>query len=158
MNKTDLRMIETMLKKQDELNSAIMKEFGLTTISKEQIDLAALDEIGEFTHELKGDWCWWKKSQERVRKLGIETYRKLLINREALKLFVDWAEECDFGYDQLPEEYEKYKTDLEEKDLGYCEGLRYIAIQEAKKALKVYENHVEMMDEKLDEWEQGERK
>lgn len=31
MNETDLRMIETMLKKQDELNSAIMKEFGLTT-------------------------------------------------------------------------------------------------------------------------------
>ncbi len=66
MNETDLRMIETMLKKQDELNSAIMKEFGLTTISKEQIDMATLDEIGEFTHELKGDWCWWKKSQEPV--------------------------------------------------------------------------------------------
>ena len=49
MNETDLRMIETMLKKQDELNSAIMKEFGLTTISKEQIDMATLDEIGEFT-------------------------------------------------------------------------------------------------------------
>lgn len=66
MNETDLRMIETMLKKQDELNSAIMKEFGLAIISKEQIDLATLDEIGEFTHELKGDWCWWKKSQEPV--------------------------------------------------------------------------------------------
>lgn len=66
MNETDLRMIETMLKKQDELNSAIMKEFGLTTISKQQIDLATLDEIGEFTHELKCDWCWWKKSQEPV--------------------------------------------------------------------------------------------
>lgn len=66
INETDLRMIETMLKKQDELNSVIMKEFGLTTISKEQIDLATLDEIGEFTHELKGDWCWWKKSQKPV--------------------------------------------------------------------------------------------
>ena len=68
MNETDLRMIETMLKKQDELNSAIMKEFGLTTISKEQIDLATLDEIGEFTHELKGHRCWWKKSQEPVNR------------------------------------------------------------------------------------------
>lgn len=68
MNETDLRMIETMLKKQDELNLAIMKEFGLTTISREQIDLATLDEIGEFTHELKGDWCWWKKSQEPVNR------------------------------------------------------------------------------------------
>lgn len=66
MKDSELRMIETMLKKQDELNSAIMKEFGLTTISKEQIDLATLDEIGEFTHELKGDWCWWKKTQPQV--------------------------------------------------------------------------------------------
>jgi dimeric dUTPase (all-alpha-NTP-PPase superfamily) len=61
-------MFETMLKKQEELNSDIMKEFGLTTISKEQIDMATLDEIGEFTHELKGDWCWWKKSQEPVNR------------------------------------------------------------------------------------------
>lgn len=68
MKDSELRMIETMLKKQDELNSAIMKEYGLTTISKEQIDIATLDEIGEFTHELKGDWCWWKKSQEPVNR------------------------------------------------------------------------------------------
>lgn len=68
MKDSELRMIETMLKKQDELNSAIMKEYGLTTISKEQIDLTTLDEIGEFTHELKGDWCWWKKSQEPVNR------------------------------------------------------------------------------------------
>lgn len=61
-------MFETMIKKQEELNSDIMKEFGLTTISKEQIDMATLDEIGEFTHELKGDWCWWKKSQEPVNR------------------------------------------------------------------------------------------
>ena len=66
MKDSELHMIETMLKKQDELNSAIMKEFGLTTISKEQIDLATLDEIGEFTHELKGEWCWWKKTQPQV--------------------------------------------------------------------------------------------
>ena len=115
-------------------------------------------ELIDYIHMVYDNWSGIDIMAERVRKLGIETYRKLLINREALKLFVDWAEECDFGYDQLPEKYEKYKTDLEEKDLGYCEGLRYIAIQEAKKALKVYENHVEMMDEKLDEWEQGERK
>lgn len=53
MKDSELRMIETMLKKQDELNSAIMKEFGLDTISREQIDLATLDEIGEFTKNLR---------------------------------------------------------------------------------------------------------
>lgn len=66
MKDSELRMIETMLKKQDELNLAIMKEYGLTTISKEQIDLSTLDEIGEFTHELKANWCWWKKTQPQV--------------------------------------------------------------------------------------------
>ena len=76
MKDSELRMIETMLKKQDELNSAIMKEYGLTTISKEQIDLATLDEIGEFTHELKGDWCWWKKSQEPVVVLQVMILEK----------------------------------------------------------------------------------
>ena len=58
MKDSELRMIETMLKKQDELNSAIMKEFGLTTISKEQIAMDTLEEIGELALELKGDWFW----------------------------------------------------------------------------------------------------
>lgn len=131
---------------------------GFELDSKTYLKTLTKQELIDYIYMVYDNWSGIDIMAERVRKLGIETYRKLLINREALKLFVDWAEECDFGYDQLPEEYEKYKTDLEEKDLGYCEGLRYIAIQEAKKALKVYENHVEMMDEKLDEWEQGERK
>lgn len=131
---------------------------GFELDSQTYLKTLTKQELIDYIYMVYDNWSGIDIMTERVRKLGIETYRKLLINREALKLFVDWAEECDFGYDQLPEEYEKYKTDLEEKDLGYCEGLRYIAIQEAKKALKVYENHVEMMDEKLDEWEQGERK
>ena len=28
--------------------------------------MALIDEIGELTHELKGDWCWWKKTQKPV--------------------------------------------------------------------------------------------
>lgn len=28
--------------------------------------MAILDEVGELTHELKGDWCWWKKTQAPV--------------------------------------------------------------------------------------------
>lgn len=131
---------------------------GFELDSQTYLKTLTKQELIDYIYMVYDNWSGIDIMAERVRKLGIETYRKLLINREALKLFVDWAEECDFGYDQLPEEYEKYKTDLEEKNLGYCEGLRYIAIQEAKKALKVYENHVEMMDEKLDEWEQGERK
>lgn len=131
---------------------------GFELDSQTYLKTLTKQELIDYIYMVYDNWSGIDIMTERVRKLGLETYRKLLINREALKLFADWAEECDFGYDQLPEEYEKYKMDLEEKGLGYCEGLRYIAIQEAKKALKVYENHVEMMDEKLDEWEQGERK
>ena len=30
------------------------------------MSFAILDEVGELTHELKGNWCWWKKSQAPV--------------------------------------------------------------------------------------------
>lgn len=43
----------------------------------------------------------------------------------ALELLLDWAIECDFGYDNIPEEYEQYKDEV--KDMGYKEGLIYIA-------------------------------
>ena len=48
----------------------------------------------------------------------------------ALRRLIDWAVECDFGYDNIPEEYEKYKDEIEEKGLGYTPGLIYIAKQE----------------------------
>ena len=73
MNETDLRMIETMLKKQKELISDTMKEFGLTTIGDEQLSQALLCEVGEFISETKQDWCWWMKNPPAVdesKKLG----------------------------------------------------------------------------------------
>lgn len=50
---------------------------------------------------------------------------------DALRLLLDWAIECDFGYDSIPDEYEIYKDKI--KDMGYAEGLIYIATEEAKK-------------------------
>lgn len=43
----------------------------------------------------------------------------------ALELLLDWAIECDFGYDNIPDEYEKYKDEI--ADMDYKEGLIYIA-------------------------------
>lgn len=62
----DIELIKEMLKMQAKLDEAIMKEYGLYTIDEEKLSFAILDEVGELTHELKGDWCWWKKSQEPV--------------------------------------------------------------------------------------------
>lgn len=66
MTSTEYDLITEMLKMQKKLDEAIMKEYGLTEIDEENLRMAILDEVGELTHELKGDWCWWKKTQPQV--------------------------------------------------------------------------------------------
>lgn len=66
MKKSDIELIKEMLKMQSELDKAIMKEYGLTEINEENLRMAILDEVGELTHELKANWCWWKKTQTPV--------------------------------------------------------------------------------------------
>lgn len=61
-------LIKEMLQMQAKLDEAIMKEYGLDEIDEEKLCLAILDEVGELTHELKGNWCWWKKTQPLVDK------------------------------------------------------------------------------------------
>lgn len=55
-----------MLQMQSKLDKAIMKEYGLIYIDETNLSFAILDEVGELTHELKGKWCWWKKTQPQV--------------------------------------------------------------------------------------------
>lgn len=68
MNVKDIELIRKMLKKQAKLDKAIMEEYGLEELDEEKLNLAILDEVGELIHELKGNWCWWKKSQAPVDK------------------------------------------------------------------------------------------
>ena len=66
MTSKDIELIRKMLKMQAKLDEAIMKEYGLYTIDEEKLSFAILDEVGELTHELKGNWCYWKKTQPPV--------------------------------------------------------------------------------------------
>lgn len=66
MTSKEFKLIKEMLQMQAKLDEAIMKEYGLTEIDEENLRMAILDEVGELTHELKGNWCWWKKSQAQV--------------------------------------------------------------------------------------------
>lgn len=66
MTSKDIKLIKEMLQMQEKLDEAIMKEYELTEITREQLEIAILDEVGELTHELKGEWCWWKKTQAPV--------------------------------------------------------------------------------------------
>lgn len=62
----DIELIKEMLQMQAKLDEAIMKEYGLFCIDEEKLSFAILDEVGELTHELKANWCWWKKTQAPV--------------------------------------------------------------------------------------------
>ena len=59
-------IVNKMLDMQEKLDESIMKEYGLKEIDRNKLKFAILDEIGELTHELKGNWCWWKKTQAPV--------------------------------------------------------------------------------------------
>lgn len=54
----------------------------------------------------------------------------------ALDLLIEWISECDFDYDNIPNLYEKYKEDIEDMGLCFCDGLKYISLKEGEK----YEN------------------
>ena len=60
---------------------------------------------------------------------------ELEITKKALELCVSWADECGIGYDNLGDLYEEYKEKIEARDMGYTEGLIFIAIEEARKVL-----------------------
>lgn len=66
MTSKEYELIKEMLQMQEKLDESIMKEYGLDEIDEEKLCFAILDEVGELTHELKANWCWWKKTQAPV--------------------------------------------------------------------------------------------
>ena len=66
MASKEYELIKEMLHKQAKLDESIMSAYGLTEIDEENLRMAILDEVGELTHELKGNWCWWKRTQAPV--------------------------------------------------------------------------------------------
>lgn len=66
MKSKEYDLIKKMLQMQAKLDKAIMDEYGLDEIDEEKLNMAILDEVGELTHELKANWCWWKKTQAPV--------------------------------------------------------------------------------------------
>lgn len=68
MKSKEYDLIKEMLQMQAKLDKAIMDEYGLEKLDEENLRMAILDEVGELTHELKANWCWWKKTQAPVDK------------------------------------------------------------------------------------------
>lgn len=60
---------EKLKKLQKEYDCEVEKSHSVSICDKvndESMKLAIFDEIGELTHELKGNWCWWKNTQKPV--------------------------------------------------------------------------------------------
>ena len=62
-----------------------------------------------------------------IPKVDYETLLK------AFKLFANWVEECDFGYDNLPDLWDEYGQRIEDENYDYVEGLIMLAIWETQK-------------------------
>ena len=55
---------------------------------------------------------------------------------KALDLYVNWADECGIAWDNFPDMKEKWYKIVEEKGLGWIDGLVFMVMQEAKEQLE----------------------
>lgn len=103
-------LILEMMDMQRELDNAIYAEHNVE-FDKEKCKLAMIDEIGEFNHEIKSTWCWWKKTQAPIDKAN------------ALEELVDiWHFALSLTYhefDKLNEPYRFLTNAVGQYDLPY---------------------------------------
>ena len=64
-----------------------------------------------------------------------ELEKENAILKKALNLYVDWADECGVAWDNFPDMEEKWYKVVEEKGLGWIEGLIFMVTEEAKEQL-----------------------
>lgn len=64
---TVVEMLRDMINRQKRLDIA-MYGSNNAEYSQDNTYLALIDEIGELNHELKAEWCWWKKTQAPVNR------------------------------------------------------------------------------------------
>ena len=69
----------------------------------------------------------------------VDTLEKLqnenAVLKKALNLYVDWADECGVAWDNFPDMTEKWYKVVEEKGLGWIDGLIFMVTEEAKEQL-----------------------
>ena len=112
-------LIKEMLQMQKKLDEAIMEEYGLTEIDEENLRMAILDETGELTHELKGNWCWWKKTQAPVDKQKV-LGELVIFESSIIPVLIAISEYLGFTIEQVYECYcYKNKINYQRLKEGY---------------------------------------
>lgn len=117
--------LKEMFQMQRTLNENILNEFGEEVMTEEKLELAIIDELGELTHELKGDWCWWKKSQapvnrQRVLEELVDVYHFVMISEMERRY-----SSTDEVIDSILNKYEysiNHFDELEKERLDYLIG------------------------------------
>lgn len=79
---------------------------------------------------------------DKLKKQITELEKENAILKKALTLYVDWADECGVAWDNFPDMTEKWYKVVEEKGLGWIEGLIFMVTEEAKEQLN-YSNQKE---------------
>lgn len=108
---TTTEMIKDMLGRQKILDVEVFKKHNITSISREQLESALFDELGELMHAQKADWCWWKFTQEPTDKAKVfEEYVDVL--HFALMFEINFGHGCYLN-DDIGWNYRKIKSDSE---------------------------------------------
>lgn len=76
--------------------------------------LALIDEIGELNHELKAEWCWWKKT---VKPVDREKVLEELVDVWHFALSIFYQNHCGVG---ISKQTIQYFEDLELCELYLC--------------------------------------
>ena len=144
MTSKEFELIKEMLQMQAKLDKAIMKEYGLICIDETNLSFAILDEVGELTHELKGKWCWWKKTQPQVDE------EKVLGELVDIWHFVlSWqnnfndGEEGLLAYEQLMEKVDNSRWAIEEHGKGIIiklADLSYFSLRKVEPLIAITEH------------------
>ena len=71
-------------------------------------------------------------AEKRIKELEQENR----VFAKALDLYINWADECGIAWDNFPDMTEKWYKTVEEKGLGWIEGLTFMVMEEAKEQLR----------------------
>lgn len=108
---TSTEMIKDMLERQKKYDAEVFKKHNITSVSRQQLESALFDELGELMHAQKGDWCWWKFTQEPVDVAKVlEEYVDVL--HFALMYEINYGAGC-YENEDIECNYMSLKLDLE---------------------------------------------
>lgn len=110
---TNIEKIEEIAVMQRALDNAISKKHNTGPVNINSIYIALLDELGELTHELKSNWCWWKKTVnecDRTLVLGelVDVWHFVLTIKNITHESIEGFEDEDWPQGENLEDKESY--------------------------------------------------